>query len=69
MEIDRKVCVALLRDYYERQNRTTTPDYENYGAAELKKCLVLFRIPYVEPILSLENTKKPAAKKWKPKQA
>jgi hypothetical protein len=61
-EFDRKVCVSLLRDYYLSQNRTITPDYEHYGINELKKCLVMFRIPYVEPILSPESTTKSSLK-------
>ena len=58
IEIKRDVCMSLLKDYYQKQNRIITPDYENYSCLELKKCLILFRIPYVEPNLSPQNTKK-----------
>jgi hypothetical protein len=58
VEIKREVCLKLLRDYYANQNRTITPHYESYSINDLKKCLYLFKIPYTENNISVDNIKK-----------
>ena len=44
----RDELIEMIRKYYETIGRVKTPQYQNYSLSELKSCIRMFGLKFVE---------------------